>query len=283
MPRMMHFTNPLEYSYRSTSLFNVGKSDGFHAHAQYEIYYFHAGECTYIIGDRVYVLAPGDLVLMHGMTLHRPHPIAGKRYERTTLHFDPSAVRSHLHPDRMDEVLQPFEELGNCRINLKGEVRAEFEQLLLQLHQLSLHTGSFVQERLNVRLCELLYVIADICQGNLEEHRPSSDKERHVQHIIRYVDMHYMHDISLDDLANELHLSKPYMAGLFKETTGSTIFKYLYDRRINQAKVLFQFQPGISVTEAARLSGFKRLSHFSRIFKQSVGCGPDLYRTRLHQ
>lgn len=65
VPSMMQFSASLEYSYRSTSTFNPGKSDGFHSHPHYEIYYFHDGECTYIIGDRVYNLEPGDLVLMH--------------------------------------------------------------------------------------------------------------------------------------------------------------------------------------------------------------------------
>ncbi|WP_440119812.1 AraC family transcriptional regulator [Paenibacillus sp. QZ-Y1] len=280
---MMQFSAPLEYSYRSTSMYDPGMSDGFHSHPHYEVYYFHDGECSYIIGDRVYNLEPGDLVLMHGMTLHRPHPKPGRLYERTTLHFDPSALRSSLHPDRISEVLKPFEELRNCRINLTGDIRSDFESLLLNFHQISLNPGNFRQERMNVRLCDLLYFVADLCEGNVDEHRPSSDRERHVQHIIRYVDTHYMKDIGLDDLAQELHLSKPYLAGMFKEMTGLTIFKYLYDRRINQAKLLFQFQPDISVTEASRLSGFKRLSHFSRIFKQSVGCPPDLYRTRLHR
>ncbi|WP_260986504.1 AraC family transcriptional regulator [Paenibacillus xylanexedens] len=283
VPSMMQFSAPLEYSYRSTSTYNPGKSDGFHSHPHYEIYYFHAGECTYIIGDRVYNLEPGDLVLMHGLTLHRPHPKPGSAYERSTLHFDPSAIRSSLHADRMVEVLKPFEELRNCRVNLTGETRSEFEALLHDLHQLSQSHTSYRQERMNVRLCDLLYFIAEICQGDVEEHLPSSERERHVQHIIRYVDTHYMKDIGLDDLALELHLSKPYLAGMFKEMTGLTIFKYLYDRRINQAKLLFQFQPEITVTEASRLSGFKRLSHFSRMFKQSVGCSPDLYRSQLHR
>lgn len=283
MPSVMQFSGPLEYSYRSTSTYDPGASDGFHSHPQYEVYYFHDGECTYLIGDRVYNLEPGDLVLMHGMTLHRPHPMPGRPYVRTTLHFDPSAIRSSLHPDRVSEVLKPFEELRNCRINLTGNIRSDFEALLLSLHQLTVNPGDFKEERMNVRLCDLLYVIAGICRGRVEGHLPSSEKERHVQHIIGYVETHYMEDIGLDDLASELHLSKPYLAGLFKEMTGSTIFKYVYDRRINQAKLLFQYQPDISVTEASRLAGFKRLSHFSRMFKQSVGCAPDLYRSRLHR
>ncbi|CAH1211617.1 MULTISPECIES: AraC family transcriptional regulator [Paenibacillus] len=280
MPRILKIGASLQYNYRSTTAY-LPVEDGFHSHPQYEVYYFHAGECTYIIGDRVYVLAPGDLVLMHGMTLHRPHPMPDTTYERTTLHFDPSVIRGSLHPDRAFEVLQPFEELGNCRLNLQGEERTEFEGLLFEFHRMLSGKGSFRQERLNIRLCDLLYFVADLCRSSLKEHRPSSEKEKHVQHILRYIDIHYMDDIGLDDLAGELHLSKPYLAGLFKEMTGSTVFKYVFDRRINQAKLLFQLDPEISVTEVSRLSGFKRLSHFSRMFKQSVGCTPDLYRTRI--
>ncbi|MCZ8514996.1 hypothetical protein O9H85_21755 [Paenibacillus filicis] len=34
-------------------------------------------------------------------------------------------------------------------------------------------------------------------------------------------------------------MSKYYLTGIFKEVTGITIFKYLFQRRINEAKVRF--------------------------------------------
>ena len=51
------------------------------------------GKCTYLIGDRIYILSPGDLIIMHGMTLHRPKVDNNYVYDRTTIHFDPSYVQ----------------------------------------------------------------------------------------------------------------------------------------------------------------------------------------------
>lgn len=59
----------------------------FHSHDQYEIYYFHEGKCNYLIGDRIYVLEPGDLILMDGMTLHCPKIEKGAKYVRSFIHF----------------------------------------------------------------------------------------------------------------------------------------------------------------------------------------------------
>ncbi|WP_086010520.1 AraC family ligand binding domain-containing protein [Thermobacillus composti] len=70
----------------------------FHAHPEYEIYYFHGGGCTYLIGGRMFELAPGDLIIMHGMTLHAP--IINRRlpYLRTIVHFDPAFAAELLRP-----------------------------------------------------------------------------------------------------------------------------------------------------------------------------------------
>ena len=176
MPSMMQFNAPLAYTYRATSQFDrVIRTVSIRIHTMrfiifmkgMHLYYWRSGICS----------GAGDLVLMHGLTLHRPHPKVGKPYVRTTLHFDPSAIRKSLHPERIHEVLKPFDELGNCRVNLTGEIRTEFEALLHDLHQLSSHSSRFRQERMHIRVCDLLYCVAEICQGHVQEHRSSSEKK----------------------------------------------------------------------------------------------------------
>ena len=92
----------------------------FHSHSWHEIFYFHGGECTYLIGNRVYRLEPGDLLLMYGMTLHRPTVPAGSPYMRSIIHFDPEPYRTLKPYSHEIPVLQPFEELRNYRLQLQA-------------------------------------------------------------------------------------------------------------------------------------------------------------------
>jgi len=252
--------------------------DRFHTHAACEIYYFHGGRCTYLIGDRIYQLAPGDLIIMHGLTLHRPKVDPRLTYDRTTIHFDPNYARELVKPFGGVDVLKPFRELHNHRIRLEGAAREEFEALLERLCALSERTGPVSRSRFLLAFADLLYIVYELHQKPLAELSAlPSAKERNVQEIISYIENHFHEDLHLGDLEKHLHISKNYLANIFREVTGATIFQYLNQRRVNQAKLLFLTERDASVTDVGYRVGFKHPAHFSRVFKQIAGLSPNRY------
>ncbi|ANA81589.1 AraC family transcriptional regulator [Paenibacillus glucanolyticus] len=271
----MQLKEPIDLSYYNEQPLTSGQ---FHSHAFYEIYYFHEGCCTYLIGDSVFTLKPGDLLLMNGLTLHCPSVEPDSRYVRSILHFDPAWVCKGLSESAKTILLDPFDTLRNHRMTLTGTNREEFEALLADIHRLSASTTHYRQERMTLRIQELMYVIAGWCQAAVQGQDSISEKERHVQHVVSFVEENYMHDLTLERIARDMHITKHYLSSLFKEVTGTTVFKYLYHRRINQAKILLRLHPYLSITEVSQASGFKHLAHFSRMFKSMVGTTPEHYR-----
>lgn len=266
---------PIQVGYSETMIHEAA----FHAHTEYEIYYFHHGKCTYLIGDQIYVLAPGDLILMHGMTLHCPKVDAELPYRRTIIHFDAKYVQSMLHAPFSLNALEPFEKLRNHRFHLTESEQAYVKQSLELLEDLQGQTQGVSQHRFHALFLDLLYFIYGLSQKPMENQISSfSQKEHYAQQIIAYLECHYQEDIDLDMLQEHIHISKYYLAKLFKEVTGFTIFNYLYQKRINQAKVLFMIEKGITVSEVCYRTGFKNPAHFSRLFKQIAGCTPDQFR-----
>jgi hypothetical protein len=59
------------------------------------------------------------------------------------------------------------------------------------------------------------------------------DKEVHVQNIITYIERHYMHDLSLDELAQNIHFSKYYIA-----KHNSRRIKYLFLQTVHTTYTL---------------------------------------------
>ncbi|MBB6675713.1 helix-turn-helix transcriptional regulator [Cohnella lubricantis] len=274
---------PIEMSYRNEAPI----ANAFHSHPYYEIYYFQEGECTYLIGDKLMALRPGDLILMHGMTLHSPNPSPNAPYIRSIVHFDPAYVHQLLQAEPAAALLQPFEELRNIRIALPEAERLEMERMLSEMaagyRSWQWSSGSRPSRlgRFEVRFLELLQRIGEWCAEPVSERAHGSSHERLVQDVVSYLEAHYRRDISLDDIAAAMHVAKPYLSNLFKRITGTTIFKYLYQRRINQAKILFRFEPQRSVTSVCREVGFVHLAHFSRLFKETAGMSPEAYRKRI--
>lgn len=271
----MQLQAPFDLTYYNEQPLSGGQ---FHSHAFYEIYYFHEGRCTYLIGDSVFTLKPGDLLLMNGLTLHCPNVEPDSRYVRSILHFDPAWICKGLSETAKSILLDPFETLRNHRMTLTGENREEFEGMLADIHRLSSSTARFRQERMTLRIQEMMYVIADWCQAAVQNHDAISEKERHVQHVVSFVEENYMLDLTLEGIARDMHITKHYLSSLFKEVTGTTVFKYVYHRRINQAKIMLRLHPHLSITEISQASGFKHLAHFSRMFKAMVGTTPEYYR-----
>lgn len=271
----MQLQAPFDLTYYNEQPLSGGQ---FHSHAFYEIYYFHEGRCTYLIGDSVFTLKPGDLLLMNGLTLHCPNVEPDSRYVRSILHFDPAWICRGLSETAKSILLDPFETLRNHRMTLTGENREEFEGMLADIHRLSSSTAGFRQERMTLRIQEMMYVIADWCQAAVQDHDSISEKERHVQHVVSFVEENYMLDLTLEGIARDMHITKHYLSSLFKEVTGTTVFKYVYHRRINQAKIMLRLHPHLSITEISQASGFKHLAHFSRMFKAMVGTTPEYYR-----
>lgn len=78
--------------------------------------------------------------------------------------------------------------------------------------------------------------------------------------------------------AAKLNLSPNYFGDLVKKETGKSAQEYIQSKVIEIAKEKI-FDASKSVSEVAYELGFKYPQHFSRLFKQKVGCTPNEYRT----
>lgn len=77
--------------------------------------------------------------------------------------------------------------------------------------------------------------------------------------------------------ADALHLSANYFGDLIKKETGQTAKEYILNKTIEIAKNKV-FEGDKTVNEIAYELGFKYPQHFTRLFKQRVGCTPNEYK-----
>lgn len=274
----MKLTYDVNSPFIITDQHDIPINSRFHTHLAFEIYYFHSGKVNYIINNKMYKLEPGDLILMHGMTLHKVHLEQQEQYHRTIVHFDPQYFAQYIQPFHLPDLLWPFKQLQNIKLSLHGEIKKEMEELLYKLFRLYSEQTTLSLQRCHAILLELLIVVNDICQQpTLENNSQLQAKEKHVQTVISYIEANYVKHITLDELQQAMHLNKYYLSKAFKEITGTTIMSFMMQRRIYAAKLALISQSD-SITNISYDVGFKHPAHFSRVFKQTTGISPEQYR-----
>ena len=83
--------------------------------------------------------------------------------------------------------------------------------------------------------------------------------------------------VTLEDVANEVHLAPSYFSTLFKQSTGSSFREYLNMVRIEESKRLLMTTEH-SISDIALATGFEDQSYFTKIFKKHTGLTPKQYR-----
>ena len=97
--------------------------------------------------------------------------------------------------------------------------------------------------------------------------------------VKRFLEANYSKQISLDDVADAVHMSKYALCHYYKEKCGVTVMKTLRDVRISKAKGLLRLG-NVSIGEVAQSCGFVNLSYFDKVFQTASGCTPHEYRVK---
>lgn len=125
-------------------------------------------------------------------------------------------------------------------------------------------------------LCfELQEVVNAFCES-LFEYIPSKNSEL-IKKAILFIAENFNQSLSLEAVAEHVHLHPSYFSTLFKQSTGSSFKEYLNMVRIEESKRLLS-NTDFSIIDVAIATGFEDQSYFSKVFKKYTGQTPKQYR-----
>ncbi|MFC4103236.1 AraC family transcriptional regulator [Paenibacillus xanthanilyticus] len=96
----------------------------------------------------------------------------------------------------------------------------------------------------------------------------------------RYIGEHFTEELSLEEVADYVHLNPHYFSKVFKQGVGETFIDYVTGLRIERAKALIADER-LSLKEVCFEAGYRDPNYFSRVFKKVTGVTPTEYRSGL--
>lgn len=102
------------------------------------------------------------------------------------------------------------------------------------------------------------------------KHMKYTNSKLLINRALNYINNHYDEKLSLEDVAQQLHLSKHYLCNAFKKATGENMSLYINKLRIEKAKRLLLESDG-RAKEIFEEVGYSNQQYFSKVFKKITG------------
>lgn len=161
--------------------------------------------------------------------------------------------------------------------NIAGKVvfkQAECHELFSKLQQLA-RTTNFSDE-----LCyDIAPVLFEIVCTISEKSNQQLFSSPTASEIKRILDQSIYESITMDDIADQLHLNKSYIIREFSKYYGYTPYNYLLNQKIAIAKKMIALSQS-TIGEISDKLAFSDAHYFSRLFKSKTGLSPQAYRKR---
>ena len=262
-----------------------GKNVPIHWHNDLEINLIREGEAVFQVYQKSYRVRTGEGFLLNRNVPHSCSSPGNEHVRYSTILVRPDFLYGDFGSDVERKCFQPF--LQNSAIPciyLTGfdENGKEILQKLNQVEEAFDRKRFCYELKIKGLLCEAFAMILYGHRQELTKFVPANLQElERLEKMLNYLNMHFTEVISLQDLADQVHLSREVCCRLFKKMTGKTITGYLEEYRVNKSFSLVQ-SGQYSMTQITEMVGFRNPSRFASAFRKRFGCNPGEYNSVKH-
>ena len=197
---------------------------------------------------------------------------------------------------KQDDKMRKVDANGNGRLDavsniIKQYFDISFELTVYEEHALSQGSSSKAMAYVGVTYQRKMYwgvgIDEDIIKASIGalvvavNHLLDSRKVETVQderylEMLNYIQANYQ-TVTLKDMADEFHLSEPYISKYIKDKSGKTFGDLVTNAKMKKAKTLLR-NSNMTVEAIAYAAGYQNVEHFDRQFKKIYQLTPLEYR-----
>lgn len=254
------FTYQDKYIYCHHTLDQVPNPDAFsmHAHELMEIFFFISGKGSYLVEGYEYPLHPNDILIMRMAETHKLVISPAEPYERISLLFSPSLLSPF---DNAPHLMRPFLDRPLGRRNHYEASSDPQGRLRFAFTDFTFDNIQYPQINLLGRLLLFLTALGSIYDDFIADPVPVDGFQGQ---LVAYVNEHLFDNITLQSVADHFYHSTSQISRIFREATGSSLWKYVTIKRLMSAREAIQ--RGEPAGMACISCGFSDYSSFYRAY-----------------
>ena len=255
-------------------------AEAFHYHSFYEIIYVLEGEYSSMIENQTYHLHKGDFLLIEQNVMHKYNYIEKKHdSSKRIILWITDQMLAWLGEGDMD-LSACFHREGSCAYHFPIYYEEMLRGYLLKLAMSEIPEADIPGAKpvMDRGYLLLFFSYLNVLCGRSEYLCAGEDLINHplVEKVGSYVDEHLTESITVEMLAEHVHMSKYHFLRKFKDLTGVTVHNFVINKRL--IKACEELKKGTNVTEVYQKTGFADYSSFLRNFKGAYGVAPKKYK-----
>ena len=258
----------------SLSVYNVGFQNcaplyqwgpGIRDH--YLIHYVISGKGYYKVKNKTFTLKAGDTFLVYPNTEVLYYADETNPWEYAWVGFTGSDAST---------ILKATDFTKETPVILQAPLGESIHRQLLHIYDAR---GNEFEHA--VEMTGRLYTMLALFMHSTSKTPEQNTAVTYVQKGIEYISANYSYNITVEDIADYIGLSRSHLFRSFESVLGQSPKEYLTDFRMKQACYLLEHS-NLSITAIANSMGFDNSLHFSKSFHKFKGMAPKEYRA-LHK
>ena len=261
---------PYQLLYVASSCYDKDWNSLMHTHKCTELFYCVHGRGQFRTPDGTFDVKKDDLVIINADVEHAESSMASHPLEYLVLGVQGLNFRfDSARGDAGYDVLN-FEQ--------------NRDELLFYLQSIlrEVDTQEFRYEDMCQRILEILLIqVQRFANVKICTSLPAAEKQhstnRNCALIRQYIDEHFSEPITLDTLAQMVHINKYHLVRTFQKEYGITPINYLIERRLEESRFMLK-NTNYSASQIVSLLGFSSSSYFSQCFRRKEHMSPSQSR-----
>ncbi len=252
-----------------------------HTHSFLELSYIIGGTIEHNLDGQISTLSPGDYLIVDYGSRHSYKSLDGSNIENIDCLFLPELLDPVLKGTKsLRMLLEHYLLHFNIQALVQNPARMVFHDHTGQIRKLLdlIDEESKKREAGYIPLirCYLIEILL-LTMRRLHDARVAATGQDIGALIIAYIAEHYMEPLTLQDLAQRLNYSLPYISKRFKTDVGVSFVNYLQNYRVMQGCRLLS-STNKTIAEIAEMVGYHDVKFFSEIVKRNTGLSPADFR-----